>query len=36
MIKIYEVGKIKEEEIFARNEPVAEVGGIVREISGEV
>lgn len=36
MIKIYEVGKIKEEEIFARNEPVAEVGGIVSEIINNV
>ena len=36
MIKIYEVGKIKEEEIFARNEPVSEVGGIVREIIDNV
>ena len=36
MIKIFEVGKIKEEEIFARNEPVAEVGGIVSEIINNV
>ena len=36
MIKIYEVGKIKEEEIFARNEPVSEVGDIVREIIDNV
>ena len=36
MVKIYEVGKIKEEEIFARNEPVSEVGGIVREIIDNV
>ena len=36
MIKIYEVGKIKEEEILARNEPVSEVGGIVREIIDNV
>ena len=36
MIKIYEVGKIKEEEIFARNEPVSEVGGIVSEIINNV
>lgn len=36
MIKIYEVGKIKEEEIFVRNEPVAEVGGIVSEIINNV
>ena len=36
MIKIYEVGKIKEKEIFARNEPVAEVGGIVSEIINNV
>ena len=36
MIKIYEVGKIKEEEIFARNEPVAEVGGIVSDIINNV
>ena len=32
MIKIFEVGKIREEEIFERNEPVSEVGGIVSEI----
>ena len=36
MIKIFEVGKIKEEEIFARNEPVAEVGGIVSDIINNV
>ena len=36
MIKIFEVGKIKEEEIFARNEPVSEVGDIVREIIDNV
>ena len=36
MIKIFEVGKIKEEEIFARNEAVAEVGGIVSEIINNV
>ena len=36
MIKIFEVGKIKEEEIFARNEPVSEVGGIVSEIINNV
>ena len=36
MIKIYEVGKIKEEKIFARNEPVAEIGGIVSEIINNV
>lgn len=36
MIKIYEIGKIKEEEIFARNEPVSEVGGIVSEIINNV
>ena len=36
MIKIVEVGKIKEEEIFGRNEPVAEVGGIVSEIINNV
>ncbi len=36
MIKIFEVGKIKEEEIFARNEPVAEVGDIVSEIINNV
>lgn len=36
MIKIFEVGKIKEEEVFARNEPVAEVGGIVSEIINNV
>lgn len=36
MIKIFEVGKIKEEEIFARNEPVAEVSGIVSEIINNV
>ena len=36
MIKIFEVGKIKEEEIFVRNEPVAEVGGIVSEIINNV
>ena len=36
MIKIFEVGKIKEEEIFARKEPVAEVGGIVSEIINNI
>lgn len=36
MIKIFEVDKIKEEEIFARNEPVSEVGGIVSEIINNV
>ena len=36
MIKIYEVGKIKEEKIFARNEPVAEIGGKVSEIINNV
>ena len=36
MIKIYEVGKIKEEEIFARNEPVSEIGDIVSDIIDNV
>ena len=36
MIKIFEMGKIKEEEVFARNEPVSEVSGIVSEIINNV
>ncbi len=36
MIKIYEMGKIKDEEIFARNEPTSSVEGVVSEIIAKV
>ena len=36
MITIFEADKIKREDIFARNEPAAEVSGTVREIINNV
>ena len=36
MIKIYEMGKIKDEEIFARFEPTSSVEDIVKDIIAEV
>ncbi len=36
MIKIYEMGKLKDEEIFARNEPTSSVEDVVSEIIANV
>ncbi len=36
MIKIYEMGKLKDEEIFARNEPTSSVADVVSEIIANV
>lgn len=36
MIRIFEMGKIKDEEIFARSEPTSEVEDVVRDIISEV
>ncbi len=36
MIRIVEMGKIRDEEIFARNEPTSDVSGAVREIIADV
>ena len=36
MIRIFEMGKIKDEEIFARSEPTSEVEAIVRDIISDV